>query len=564
MTRHILFTFVVLSGAVTIGAILTRPEVDRSLKPQTRELMQSATSVSRQVDAEFEAAWRAQGLVSAERADHLLIARRLSLSLTGTVPSLEEIRALEAVATEDQIGWWLQHLFEDQRYGHYLGERFARAFVGTEDGPFLIFRRRRFVAWLSDWLMENKPYDEMVRQLISEHGNWTGKPAVNFVTVTTGTTDEQHPDPEVLAARTTRAFLGVRLDCVQCHDDNLGGDWKQSDFQELAAFYAEARSFGLGLGIQDTPREYEFRYLDAADEVVVDPGVPFAEDLLDEGRSADGLVAEQRSEDVGLAETPRRQRLAEWVTHAHNQAFSRALVNRVWGLMFGRPLIVPVDDIPLEGPYPPGMELLADDFSKHHDLQRLIVQIAQTRVFQQSSQLPAGVTAEAERHWAVFPLVRLRPEQVAGSIVQSASLSTIDSHSHVVVKLAHFGQIGDFVKRYGDRGEDEFVDRGGTIPQRLVMLNGELVRERTKDDLVANAATRIAQQVRDNDRAVEAAFLITLTRRPNEVERAHFSSLLNDETRAQSERAQQELDRSGCLEDIVWSLLNSTEFSWNH
>ena len=338
-----------------------------------------------------------------------------------------------------------------------------------------------------------------------------------------------------LAARTARAFLGIRLDCVQCHDDNLGGDWLQPDFHQLAAFYSEARQSGLGL--QDSKRDYEFTYLGADEQEIVTPQVPFEKELFEEGGS-------------------RRQQLARWVTHPDNHALSRAIVNRVWALLLGRPLVEPIDHIPLEGPYPPGLETLANDFAGHgFNLRRLISQIAATRVFQLQSHAAHDVTAAHEDHWAVFPLTRLRPEQVAGSIIQATSLPTIDANSHIFVRLARFGQQNDFVKRYGDTGEDEFQDHGGTIPQRLVMLNGDLIKERTKNDSASNAVARIAGQVKDDQKAIEAAYLVTLSRQPSQVELDHFMTTLRDE---------KELGRATVIEDIFWTLLNSTEFSWNH
>ncbi len=488
------------------------------------------------MNAEFAAHWQSQGLETADKADNLLVARRIGLALTGTLPSLEEIRAFEEREEDQQIEWWLNRLLNDRRYADYVGERLARAFVGTDGGDFVVYRRRRFVSWLSDQLYENKPYDHIVRALISDKGSWTASPAVNFITVTNGTEEEGQPNEARLAARTTRAFLGVRLDCMQCHDDNLGGDWLQSDFHELAAFFSEARTSGLGIQ-DDTKRKYEFTYLDQDDEVTVEPQTPFGDDLL-------------------KTEGPRRAQLAAWVTHPENMAFARATVNRVWAIMFSRPLLEPIDDIPLDGPYPPGMEVLSQDFAAHgFDLRRLISQIAHTRVFQIESRAALEITEEHEEQWAVFPLSRLRPEQVAGCIVQSASLPTIDSSSHILRQFIKFTEIGDFVKRYGDTGEDEFDDRGGTIPQRLVMLNGNLVRERTKDDLV-NSATRIAQQIKDDEKAVEAAFLVAMTRRPTAEESEHFVELLSDPKRKMNRRQK--------LEDIFWSLMNSTEFSWNH
>ncbi len=533
-TRHILMFGVCGLGLALMGSQLRKPQQTLAINPDVAVVLDSDTV--QRIDDQFSAVWKSEGLSPANRADNLLIARRISLALLGTVPSLEEIRAFEAIDEDAQIEGWLRHVMSDRRFGDYVGERLARAYVGTEDGPFIVFRRRRFVAWLSDQLMENTPYDQIVQQLISDRGNWTDTPGVNFITVTNGTNEEGQPDPARLAARTTRAFLGVRLDCMQCHDDNLGGDWLQSDFHQLAAFFSEARSSGLG--IQDAERNYEFTYLDQDEAELVEPNVPFAIDLKSDAEN-------------------RRTQLANWVTHPENKAFARATVNRVWALMFSRPLVEPIDDIPLKGPWPPGLELLADDFvESHFDLRRLISQIASTRAFQLESRADFEVTESHEQSWAVFPVTRLRPEQVAGSIVQAASLSTIDSNSHILLQFAAANQVDEFVKRYGDTGEDEFDDRGGTIPQRLLMLNGQLVKERTKDDLIANAATRIAQQVGDNEQTIESAFLVALSRQPNEIELEHFKGLLEDDSL--------KAGRNQRLEDVFWSLLNSSEFSWNH
>src|SRR5690606_23622776 len=129
----------------------------------------------------FQHHWQPHPLTPAPRADDLLIARRLSLALTGTIPSFEEIRALEAQPASERLHWWVSRLLDDRRYADYVAERFARAFVGTEEGPFLIYRRRRFVSWLSDQLQQNTPYDQIVRQLISGTGLWTDSPGVNFL-----------------------------------------------------------------------------------------------------------------------------------------------------------------------------------------------------------------------------------------------------------------------------------------------------------------------------------------------------------------------------------------------
>jgi hypothetical protein len=459
----------------------------------------------------------------------------VSLALTGTIPSLEEIRWLQSMPENERLDWWLDRLLSDRRSSDYLAERFARAYVGIENGPFLVYRRRRFVTWISDQLYENRPYDALVRELISGTGLWTDSPAVNFVTVTNDINGDEQPDEQRLAARTARAFLGVRLDCVQCHDDNLGGPWRQPDFQQLAAFFASAQSSLLG--IRDVAQDYEFQYLHREAKEVVEPRPPFATDLVPNDGSP-------------------RERLAAWVTHPRNGAFARAMVNRVWAILFGQPLHDPIDDLPLQGPYPPGLELLANDFVTHgHDLRRLVGVIVHTQAFQRASSPGEADGTSHACNWSTFPRTRLRAEQMAGSVLQASSLRTLDAHSHILVRLAQMDQRKDFVKRFGDKGEDEFRERSATIPQQLLMMNGQLVRERTKDDLVANAVTRIHTVASDPETALRTTYWTIFTRAPSAAEIEYFLPRLQ-----QSQGPQ----RREALEDIYWTLINSMEFAWNH
>jgi hypothetical protein len=489
------------------------------------------------VDEVFRADWAKAGLIPAPPADDLVVARRLSLALLGTIPSLEEIRQFEQEPPEGRVERWLEAVLHDRRCHDYLAERLARAFVGVQDGPFIIYRRRRFVAWLTDQLQANRPYDELVRELITDSGIWTDRPATNFVTVTIKPDQQKGPDQSELAARVARAFLGVRLDCAECHDHPFQ-PWKQRDFQGLAAFFGQTKQQGLK-GIVDGEGEYEVENRVTLAKETVAPCVPFEAALLP-------------------AAGTRREKLAAWVTHRDNRAFSRAAVNRLWAELFGRPLVEPIDDIPSAGDPPAALEVLAADFVEHgYDLRRLIRVIAATAVFRIASNAPdQEITADHEAAWAAFPLTRLRPEQVVGGLVQSASLSTIDYESHILVRIGRLGAQNDFIKRYGDLGEEEFSPQGGTIPQRLLMMNGKQLQDRIGQNVLANAATHIAMLAPSDEKAVETAYLATLTRRPTAAEAAHFVAELGDrsDTRSRNQR----------LEDLYWCLLNSTEFSWNH
>jgi hypothetical protein len=533
--RNLLFLGLVGGGitALAVNLIPSREPTPLTVYDGNHHRLPAFHAIVEQVNASFHQQWLKNSLNPTSPAPDLSVARRLSLGLMGTVPSLEEIRQFERLPPNERLTWWVDHILEDRRYADYFAERLARACVGTEDGPFIFYRRRRLVSWIGDQLAANQSYDHLVHDLIAGEGLWTDKPATNFVTVTSQQDHENQPDPVRLAGRVTRAFLGLRLDCAQCHNHPFA-DWKQADFQALSAFFGQTH---LGFtGIHEGSGEYEVEDLKTKTSHTVQPRVPFAQNLLPENGN-------------------RRHKLAEWVTSPKNPFFARATVNRVWALMAGRPLVEPVDNLESDMPAPPALKLLADDFAAHgFDLRRLIRVIAATEVFRLDSVADHEVSEDVEKAWAVFPMTRLRPEQVIGSVSQACSLGTIDGHSHVVVRLIRYGQQNDFVKRYGDSGEDEFDSKGGTIPQRLLMMNGTLIAEKIKDSPF-NASSRIAFLAPNDARAVETAYLAVLTRRPTPEEATYFEAFLADDS---------PLSRNNRLEDLYWTLLNSTEFSWNH
>lgn len=545
--RDALFATVVVGGVLILGYSLMSS--DRLVMPEgyspESDHRFSVQSVAREVDAAFESTWGDAGLETATRAEQLTVARRIGLGLTGTIPSLEEIRVMEGLPEADRTYWWVTRLLQDKRTGDYLAERYTRAMVGVEEGPFLFYRRRRFAAWLSEQLQQNRPYDKIVRDVMTDEGLWTDTPSVNFYTRVITDDNEEQPDPILLAGRTSRAFLGMRIDCLQCHDDFLGNidlgserdprGGMQVDFHSLAAFFSQTENSILG--IRDNPERdpYFYKLLDEDEESEIKAAVPFLPQLDDQSGNLRG-------------------RLARWTTNPDNRPFARAAVNRMWAIMTGRGLVQPVDDIPLDGPFPAAMEVLVDDFvANEFDLHRLIHVIAETRAFQLASEADFEVTSEHLNDWAVFPMVRLRPDQAAGAIAQSTQFSTIDNTAHIITRLTKYGQQNDFVQRFGDPGEDEFDDRGETVTQRLLMLNGNMVSERLKADLNSCA---LLNGLSPNDKTtVEVIYLATLSRRPNAEERARFETAL--ENKSGNEQKQEVLD-------IYWSLLNSAEFRWNH
>jgi len=547
IAKSLLMIGVCVFGVSVVGATLRRrpaiePQRDVDLPYSSGGFQTTLATVNSKLAKTIADA----GLESAPPADSLAIAKRATLAMIGSGMSYEEIRALQMIPEPDRVHWWTSRMLNDRRWSDYFAQRLSRAYVGSANGPFLLFRRRKFNAWISEQLTKDAGYNQLAHSMISAEGLWTDTPQVNFVTATMDEANNGRGDPIRLAGRTSRAFLAQRMDCLQCHNDfldklNFGTPeepvlGEQEHFHSLAAFYAGTAAENPFNGIAEDNKKYRFQFLNGSEPRDVTATVPFRADLL----PADGKP---------------RKRLADWVTHPENRAFSRAAVNRVWALMFSRPLVEPVDDIPIDAEVPEVLDVLADDFLAHgYSIKRLIRLIVESDAFSRDSRAEFDVTEAHENCWAVFPISQLRPEQVAGRLFQACSLTTLDSTSSIFTQLKVFGETQDFLQRFGDKGEDDFETDSVTITQRLIMMNGNLVTERTKVDLLANAATRIADMVRGESDAVQAICLTVMNRSPSPEESQTFTQYLCDKRSNKRE----------AVSDIYWALLNSTEFSWNH
>ncbi len=519
--------------------------------PVSADLLPTANKVDQLLVAQLSAV----GVEPAGKADDLTVLRRLSLALLGTIPSLEEIRRFEADARPDRLTIWTNAILSDTRFNEYFAERLARAYVGIEGGQFPIYRRDRFTNWISQQLKDQTPYDQMVRRLIAEEGIPTDKAAVNFAVAGYANKDF---DPNKLAGRTVRAFLGQRIDCAQCHDHPFD-HWKQKEFEGLAASFGQLDLYPVGV-IDNPDQKYE-----VVDEKAIATNV-------------DGQPPKMRTVEPSVPFSPEcypsqgtpRERLAEWVIHPSNKRFERAIANRVWGLLFGQPYLSdlqpadrPVDDLP--DPEDPQfkdrtavLDLLGADFRSHGcDLRRLIQVITSTEAYRRSSQHSSPdpqQLEQAERLWGVFPLSRLRPEQVIGAMLQSNSVKTIDQNSHLFSRAFRYFKEQNYVKEFGDPGEAELEQHTATIPQTLLNLNGEFAKEMSQVGAFATPGT-LRQFSPTSEALLDNAFLTCLTRRPTDTERSHFLGQLAKQPKDTDDTV---------MEDLFWTLYNAPEFTWNH
>jgi hypothetical protein len=367
----------------------------------------------------------------------------------------------------------------------------------------------------------NTPYDRLVRGLLID------RQAVGFYLA-------NENKAENLATRTSRLFLGVKLECAQCHDDRGGGKWKRRQFWEYAAFFS---GLGQDQGTSDvvvTPREQAARPA----RIQVGGSKTWVQARFPDGSQPDWQA--------GV--TPRHA-LAEWLARGDNPWFARAAVNRLWHYFFGVGLIDPVDGLGAEDNPPSHPELLDDlvrQFVSHQfDVKFLIRAIAGSRTYQRSSRQTHPRQAEP-RLFARAATRTLAPEQLYDSLVLATGYRPVRG------KGAPNSPRAEFLSAFDDQSSQP-VDSQASIQRALLIMNGRFTAEATSSSRSATVAAVIdSKRARPMERRIEDLYLVTLARkpRPQEIQR-----LLRYVTQRDGKQA---------LHDILWSLLNSTEFIVNH
>lgn len=527
-------------------------------KPLSDDARAGSTALAARIDATLEANWQARKLTPSATVDDLQFARRLWLDLLGTVPSLEELRAIEAMPVADVEGGTRRALIErallDPRFSATLAEQLTRIVVGPNTKQDdLLYRRRRLVDWLTQQVARRRPWDALVRDLLTAEGLSTDTPAVNFVI-------SQDRDPVKLAARSARAFLGIRLDCAQCHDHPFA-DWKQTDFEGLAAFFPRLAKDSPG--VRDVDRgELELDAMGMAmmtDGMTAGAGPPPGKRWVAPAVPFDPALLPALDDPEG-----RRRALAAWITAPQNRYFARAIANRLWAWLLGKGVVDPPDELDVGDPWNEELlDLLEDDVvAGGFDLERLIRAIVSTRAYARSSALPLDGKLDEEAQvaaHATYPLKALRPDTLGRALFQATSLWTYDERRALLLRFARYVSVGEFATRRGGDDTEDLEEE--TLLQRLQLLNGKLVTERTKDDDIFSPTRRVPLLMSTDQGAVDVAFLMTLARRPTPEEARPWLERLALPVPAGKDENEQD---GAVMADLQWALLNTTEFATNH
>lgn len=482
------------------------------------------------IDEQIETAWRIEGIVPAPLADDAEFLRRISLDLIGRIPAVGEVRRFLADTDPHKRRHIVDELLQSPACFTHSTVKWRNVLIPAVNADFQTrFQLPQFDVWLRHKLVLRTANDQLVKELLTFPVNANAAASADLFF------RARDVAPESVAAAASRVFLGVRLECAQCHDHPFS-HWKREEFWSLAAFFAGVRGGRFGpltedtqvrsMEIPDAGRSVEARFLDGQRPVWSDNAQP-------------------------------RQVLADWITARDNPYFARATVNRIWGDLMGRGIVDPPDDFDAANlpSHPKLLDRLANEFASHsYDCGFLIRAITASRVYQLTSEQTD--TRQSDPRWFARRAVRrLTADQLFDSLLQAAGQHDEESFRdrEQRVGTARF-RLRELFDQQGENG----ADSQATILQALAMMNGELVESATSGKRCATLMAVIESPFFTDADRIETLFLATLSRPPRVEEARRLLSHVESGAQRDSDA------RTAVFADIFWALLNSSEFAVNH
>lgn len=496
------------------------------------------------LDEFLQTAWDEAGIKPSPPCTDAEFLRRAYLDIVGRIPNVQEAREFLNNQDSGKRAKLVERLLAHADYAKNFGTIYTNLLIGRGQRMENV-DREALAAWLRTRFGQNRPWNETARLLLDASGSNKENGAVNF-------TLAHLADQRVnLTSVSTRMFLGQQIQCTQCHD-HPSNDWKQEDFWGINAFFR---------GIRTRPIER----VDDSGRIVRD-GTEVYEEPTDEWASF-----EKRNAVVGVvpptyldgrrissgSDVLRRVELARLITEPENDQFARAIVNRMWGHFLGRGFVHPVDDFGDHNPpsHPELLDQLAADFRESgYDLKALVRWITASKAYHVSSIM----TKQNERDevlFSHFALKPMTPEQLFDSLITATSAHQVAGPASERTRSEWLRQ---FVVAFNNDEAGEVSTFQGTIPQALMMMNGELMARATGGEAGSFLAHVVDQSRLQRKQpplrfAVEQVYLAALSRYPTRAELNWASNLLGSNP-----------DTLEVVQDLFWALLNSNEFILNH
>jgi hypothetical protein len=512
------------------------------------------------LDPLIETLWREAKVTPAPGADDGAFLRRVSLDLIGRVPTLEETRTFLAdPSLPDRRARLVDRLLGSHEFAEHWGDLYADLLFGQERKAAKLEKQFDPQGWLVKAFQENRGYDQIARDLLTATGDLRENGAVAFVVARA----RGGGGPEAVTGAMARVFLGLQIQCAQCHDHPYDKRWKQEDFYGLVAYFARTKPRNEKAENPEmtmaAPAEAEMPAMAPAKKikamktfVLVD--VKRGEARMRRPRSEEDQLVSPRF--LGRDVSPRngetrREALARAVLAS--DLFSKSMVSRTWSQLFGAGLVEPWDDLGGENDdrHPRILVELARDFvASGHDVKRLIRTIVLSTAYARSSTgSAAGVPVFAQA--GVRPM---SPEQLFRSLLavtgaEEASKRRGDAERAERRLLQAFREY-QFV--FGDDEMAEANRFDGSVPQSLLLMNGELTNGGTRGEVGGVLAQVLAEQ-REPAARLDQLFLAAYARPPTTQERAPLLEYLRTQRNARA-----------AWEDVFFALVTSTEAITNH
>jgi hypothetical protein len=522
-----------LDGVARTAARISQPD---AWKPA--DIALADDQLSQQIDAQLEKSWRDHGIHPAQPAGDAEFMRRVYLDLTGRVPSVAEAREFLSATEPDRRETLVNRLLSHRDHATHFASAWRSILIPADVDLTRLGGAGKFDEWLAERFTANEPYDKIVEQLLLAEGRVSESGPLLFYAAV-------KLNPEELAARTSRAFLGVRMECAQCHDHPFDDDISQRDFWSFAALFARiSRPEGK---MEMTSPVLQVRDNRSGDvklpesEEIVPPRLPETETPLVEGDQSPS----------------RRRQMVDWLTARDNKHFAQATVNRVWAHLFGRGLVEPVDDMRPANPAiaPEVLDALARDFAASgFDLRRLVRALVLTKAYQLSSE-STNDDPSRTLYFAQMNIKSFTAEQLYDCITVVSGSGGAGAARADATSLARTGDAtrAAFIQQFRTQ-PGQATDYQAGIPQALTMMHGALV-SRATDKATSGLLKSLSAPFFTDEQRVDTLFLATLSRYPAEGERDAVVETL---------AALGAADRQQALGDVLWALVNSAEFTLNH
>lgn len=522
----------VFSGAVPLGAPVANVPAARNF-----------------VDGYVFSNLKELGIPPSPVCDDATFLRRVTLDIGGRLPTEDEATAFLASSDADKRDRVIDDLLRSPDYADYFAGKWASLLKNRRDDTSDIVSNFAFHAWVRDSLLANKPYDQFVRELLAATGTVIGNPPVAWY--------KRVKEPKEQLEDVAQLFLGVRMQCAQCHHHPFER-WSQDDYYSLAAFFSQ-----VGRKASSTRGEdLIFHKRGIAVAANMKTGLPLKPAAL--GDAIPEIAADADP----------RLRLADWMRSKDNKFFAKALVNRYWKHFFQRGLIEPEDDIRDSNP-PTNPELLAaleqHFIASAFDLKDLVRVLTRSQAYQLSSVPNEHNLADRQNYSRYYPR-RLQAEVLLDAIDRLAGSQTDFANlppgtRAVALPDNSYNRSSQFLRVFG-RPEGESVCecervQSSSLAQSLHLINASEIK--LKLATPNGRAERLAKDTRPIEAKVRELYLAAFSREPRPEElKTTLTYMADPRLDSSGKPVDAEQASRENFQDLIWALVNTKEFLFNH